>query len=470
LVAIATITRLPFIWRGFGGHPDEWRVVRSGLDLWGHGVYSPSRGPGYPLTEVLMSGLAWIGGAPLCAAAAVVASLAALLYLRKLAPLYGVKDWFWPVAAFSFNPWFWSSGTHDLDYVWGTCVVIASLFYLERRRFGWCGLACAFGFAFRPSSLLWVFPIFLRVVWRERRWEPVMRFSVSAAVPALLPAALIAVHSEIVIGGGWQVSQLARASHTPAAAFLLALYRLLELFGNIPTVAIFVIACCANRRKLIALLRTPPDWVVTSLLIFAFLFLVFISQSEKPELMLPALPGLFMILARCLEGYWWKAITAASVFSSFVSFGFGHTTHVGGEDLRLSAPFLRPGPLAWYTERAAAANARVERIGGQLAEPGVIRAEPDAVDLDKYYVAALLRPLLHSEGQIACPLRPALVLFPTNASPLIRPSDGLPQVAPPQYPLLICCRSGSGLILYEMPSSSSTILAGIKNFCRSEPR
>lgn len=39
LLLLAALARIPFIWRGFGGHPDEWMVVRSGLDLWLKGVY-----------------------------------------------------------------------------------------------------------------------------------------------------------------------------------------------------------------------------------------------------------------------------------------------------------------------------------------------------------------------------------------------------------------------------------------------
>ena len=54
ILVIASLARLPFIWRGFGGHPDEWSVVRSGLDFWLHGAYYPSRGPGYLLDEIVM--------------------------------------------------------------------------------------------------------------------------------------------------------------------------------------------------------------------------------------------------------------------------------------------------------------------------------------------------------------------------------------------------------------------------------
>jgi hypothetical protein len=152
LLAIAALARIPFWWHGFGGHPDEWLVIRSGLDIWLHGAYFPSRIPGYPLDEIVMGGLAWLGGSTACAAGATVASLITLAYLRGLAPLYGIRDSFWPVLAFSFEPWVWSSGTHGLDYIWGTGALVAALHYVERRQFAIAGLACAIGYGFRPPT------------------------------------------------------------------------------------------------------------------------------------------------------------------------------------------------------------------------------------------------------------------------------------------------------------------------------
>jgi hypothetical protein len=92
-----------------------------------HGTWFPSRPlVGNPLNEIMMGGLAWLGGAPACAIASMLASLATLAYLRALAPLYGIRDSFWMVLALAFEPWFWSSGTHCLDYIWGTGALVAA--------------------------------------------------------------------------------------------------------------------------------------------------------------------------------------------------------------------------------------------------------------------------------------------------------------------------------------------------------
>ena len=473
ILLIASLVRIPFLWRGFGGHPDEWYLIRSGLDLWLHGVYHPSRPAGYPLNEIMMAGLAWLGGAPACAAAATAASLAALAYMRRLAPLHGIEDSFWLVLAFSFEPWFWSSGTHDLDYVWGVLSLLAALYYVERRRPGSAGIACGLGFGFRPTSALWVAPLLLRVVFIERRWRRVLRFVLCAAIPALVPTGmvlwwLIAAQSEAFGGVAWQFSTVTQVIQNPFVAPALAVYRLIELIGHLPALLLIVAACYVNRDRLLGLFRGREGWVWTYVLIFAFLLLPFISLSEKPEHMLPALPGLFMILGRCISTVWWKAITASFILNAFVSFGFGH----GGGLLSIDfeTPSLRPGVLLWYAERAEASNDLVARAGSELAEPSrIVRAGGGGTHLDPFYVSALIERGPPSQAHISCPLIPARVSARDGTQLEIIPSRGLAGPAPSYYPLLVCCASNSALATSSLPGAwEDDLKALIPRFCTSD--
>jgi hypothetical protein len=471
ILLIAGLVRIPFLWRGFGGHPDEWYLIRSGLDFWLHGTYHPSRPVGYPLNEIMMAGLAWLGGAPACAIAATAASLAALVYMRCLAPYHGIADSFWLVLAFSFEPWFWSSGTHDLDYVWCLLSLLAAFYYVERRRLGVAGFACGLGFGFRPTSLLWIAPLFVRVVLVERRWRGVIRFGLSAAVSAVIPAWmilwwLIAAKSEAFYGIGWQFAAVTQAARSPEAAPALALYHLVELIGHIPAL-LLIAACYVNRHQLLALFRSREGWVWTYILIFTFLLLPFLSLSEKPEHMLPALPGLFMILGRCISNNWWKGLTTAFVFSAFVSFGFGYVGHAGGLSVELTTPSLRPGVLLWYAKRAQASNDSVLQTGSKLSQHSrIIRA--DSPNLDDLYVSALLKRGPASQARISCPLIPALVSSREDEPVEIRLSKGLPPPSPSYYSVLVCCNSISAVVSSYLPRWQENQLSGkIERLCAS---
>jgi hypothetical protein len=465
ILLIAGLARLPFLWRGFGGHPDEWLVIRSGLDFWLHGIYYPSRPvPGFPLNEVLMGGLAWLGGAPTCAAAAMAASLGTLAYMRKLAPLHGVQDSFWMVIAFSFEPWVWSSGTHCLDYIWGTGSLVAAIYYIERRQFSAGGLACAIGFGFRPSSLLWIGPLFIRVVLIERRWQDAVRFALWAAIPALVPAAMItwviATRPDLYANMGTEFNLI------PSS--VLAFYHFTELMGHVPAMILISTACFVHRDRLVALFRSGEGWVWNYVLIFACLFFQFWIESGKPEYMLPALPGLFMILSRCISDGWWKSITVAFVVNAFVSFGAGHASHFEPLRVSLAAPSLRPGPLLWYAERADASNDRVSQVGAELSHhSGIILVGPELDRLDDFYVSALLTRGPAAQARISCSLLPANLSFPEGEPPDITLSRGLGRPsAPPPYPALVCCASMSALVLSNTPPSPIDQLNDvIEHFC-----
>jgi hypothetical protein len=432
-------------------------VIRSGLDVWLHGIYYPSRIPGYTLDEILMGGLAWLGGSTACATAATVASLITLAYLRGLAPLYGIPNSFRLVLAFSFEPWIWSSGTHALDYIWTTGALVAALYHVERRQFAAAGLACAIGYGFRPTSLLWIVPVFIRVLAVERRWRRVLRFALWAAIPALVPSALmmwIRITRPDAWAGLGPVSgqTLVMVGHAYPTLLSLAAYHLIELSG-IPAFLILLAGCYKYWRPLLDLLRRREGWVWICLLIFVLQLPTFIMDSEKTEYMLPALPGLFLIFGRCLTDIWWNALTAGFIFSAFVAFGFGHVSQLGGVRIAFAVPTLRPGALLWYTGRARHSNDIVTRTGEELAQRGrIIRTPEDFDRLDEFYVSSLLHRGPAAQARIACPLIPTRLSFPSGGTLEIAPTNGLPRSRPSDYPMLVCCRSTSALVLLHTPA------------------
>jgi hypothetical protein len=462
LLVTATMARIPFLWHGFGGHPDEWLVVRSGLDFWLHDVYFPSRPIGYPLNDILMGGLAWLGGATACAAASLVASLITLAYMRGLAPLYGIRDSFWMVLAFSFEPWVWSSGTHGLDYIWGTGALVATLYYVEHRRFAAGGLSGALGFGFRWSSPVWIGPVFIRVLLIRRNWQQVWRFVVWSVVPSLAVLAMIVwpfrIRPDLLT---------VRPAFNPVTALALALFHCVELLG-FPPALLIAAACFHYRRKFAAPFRFGESWAWIFVFMFGCLFIPFAIDSGKTEYMLPALPGLFMILGRCLSNGWWKVITVAFVVSAFVSFGFGHASSREGGEVRLAMPSLRSGPVLWYTLRAKDSNDAVLRLAAGLSRrSAVVRAPSDR--LDEFYVSSLLKRGMPAQARIGCPLLPARLAFPRGGSIEISRSDGLPKPPPNYWPILICCKSASTVVLASTPTADANDLtSAVNDFCRSE--
>jgi hypothetical protein len=201
---------------------------------------------------------------------------------------------------------------------------------------------------------------------------------------------------------------------------------------------------------------------------FGCLFIPFVIDSGKTEYMLPSLPGLFIILGRCLSNGWWRVITVAFVVSAFVSFGFGHASSREGGQVRLATPSLRPGAVLWYAQRAKQSNDTVTRIASELLQRArIVRFPSDR--LDEFYVSSLLKRGPAAQARVECSLLPARLSFPYGGSIEISRSDGLPKPLPNYWPILICCKSASAVVLANTPTTDDTGLAkALNDFCQSE--
>ena len=94
LAAGVFLTRLPFVWSGFGTDTDTWKFASAVREIADTGRYTASRLPGYPLMEWLCTPFAhlgpWAPNALSAVAAAACAWLTARLFAR--AP-DGIMPW-----------------------------------------------------------------------------------------------------------------------------------------------------------------------------------------------------------------------------------------------------------------------------------------------------------------------------------------------------------------------------------------
>lgn len=89
--------------------------------------------------------------------------------------------------------------------------------------------------------------------------------------------------------------------------------------------------------------------------------------------------------------------------------------------------------------------------------------------LDEFYVSSLLKRGPAAQARIACPLLPALLAFPRGGSIEISRGEGLPKAPPNYWPILICCKSASAVILANTPNRDDKgVAAAVNDFCGSE--
>lgn len=127
---------------GYGTDVDTYLTLAQGRAfLLGEG-YVPSRPPGYPLPEIVISASAMLGGhvlSNLVSAVLGVAGLAAFHALARRA--FGPRTALWAVAAAGLNPWWMIAASSSMDYAYAQAFLLLGTLALVRGR-PWIAAAC----------------------------------------------------------------------------------------------------------------------------------------------------------------------------------------------------------------------------------------------------------------------------------------------------------------------------------------
>ncbi len=384
LVAGAGLVRLPFLWHGFGIHPDEAGVLRSGIEMWLDGRFYISRPPGYPLNELLMGALALVGGGPLCALAAATASVVAVAVFGQWLRVCGVRHAAWIALALAVHPWFWRSSTHTLDYIWAMLTLVLSGHAIETGRYRRGALWCALGLGFRWSSILWVGAFAFRAYQKHRsRREGLLFIGIVGVVGTvvLAPALLGTRHWA---GEGGQYTFLAP---TLRRAVLFG-YHLVEFWGHVLGVGVIAAAWWFGRLQPRAGVHSRPDWLWVHVAIVGAYVGLFWLHSDKCEYFLPALPSGLFLLGRTISRRGWQVIALAFLVNGMVTLRLGHWPRSG---IDFSWPHLEAGAVLMDYHHRADTTQRVSALWQQLQEPKAAVVVPGLRVMEELNVFARLK-------------------------------------------------------------------------------
>ena len=133
LLLLVFVTRVPFIFDGYGVEEDSWGLVVNAYEMKDAGHYVASRVPGHPLQEYVYRAMydapAWVYNLP-----SVLMSMAAVAFFFLALRKMQLRAAFPAALAFSFVPVFYIAGTYTIDFAWTTAFVLGSFYFLLDRN------------------------------------------------------------------------------------------------------------------------------------------------------------------------------------------------------------------------------------------------------------------------------------------------------------------------------------------------
>ena len=384
------ITRLPFLWFGYGSDPDAWRVANVADVLWRTGHYEVSRFPGYPLHEVATAPLVALGQtldpeqrAIFSNGATLIATLILLLVWGQLVRRISQKPYLL-IIGLAFAPLVWLDSAITMDYVWSLLFLVLSLNAAQQRKCISAGIWLGIAAGFRPSNIVGVVPILTLLALGHQPARSMIKF-LFGCVPATLVAFLPMILSYGVKGwiDGTQL-QMPALPFTDRALFFT--YRSVYAIG--PLAVVMVIGVVLLRRnEIVQQVREWRSAIVVSLVGLLVFSLLFFALPLDRSYLLPAFPFLLLLVEKNSSSRVFALFLICLILHAFVNIDIIQHQGVQG----IPAPNVHTGIVVEELQRKAdmmdwrSKIARLDVHGKIIVMTGVGAAfwmQNDAVEVD----------------------------------------------------------------------------------------
>jgi len=290
-ILLATIPRLII---NYGMDGDATRSALAAENLFRTGSYLPSRLPGNPLFEYMLSLIVpWSGhfGSNLSVFFFYILSLWAFSILantRKSAGLLKVT--------YALTPAILLNSATTMDYIPGLAFLLLALVCVSKFHPFWGSILLGISIGFRISNALFALPLAMFQLKRLKKRKVSLYFLLSILVG-------LAFYIPILNKSGLSAFSIAESAPEPITYLVHTTYRSLMLFGPVATAGIAIIVFL-NRKNIRSSFKTSleenPPWLlleISSVILFTVLFLY---HSDETAYLLPAVPFVLLLLSRWL--------------------------------------------------------------------------------------------------------------------------------------------------------------------------
>ena len=315
---IVLLSRVPFIYAGYGIDPDAWRVLHSAQSIASTHEYTASRLPGSPVQEILYSIFlnkepVYFNGTTAIFSAAGIGLF--VLALRKI----GSTDSLLTGIALASTPVVFINSVNSMDYVWALSFVLGSMYCILVRRPMIAGILLGLAVGCRITSGGMALPLgmMLDVINSEKKVQ--MKETVQFLAGSF--AISIAAYSPVYMKYGFGFFTFSDGN-TPLVAILRT--ATIEVWGVVGLLAIIAATAVAiAQRKRIQQENSisptiPRGWIISWTVAVGIYVIAFLRLPGEAGYLIPVLPFLFLLLGRYSSRRNFVVTCIAVVSSSFL--------------------------------------------------------------------------------------------------------------------------------------------------------
>jgi hypothetical protein len=244
LFIIVFISRLPFLSAGYGVEEDSWAIALAAYHTKCTGIYEPSRLPGHPFQEYILS-LLWGAGPILYNCLSAVFSAVGAVFFALVLKHLKFNQFLLAAFAFALVPVYYISSTYTIDFVWTQALVLVAFYLLLKDKYVLCGVVLGLAVGCRVTSGVMLVP-FMIIIWQQDLKLNIIRF-LKMSIPLGLVALALYVPIYIQFGSSFFMYY----DQFPYPPFTKVMYKMIiGVFGLIGTLSmgIFLLIALLKQR------------------------------------------------------------------------------------------------------------------------------------------------------------------------------------------------------------------------------
>ena len=312
------ITRVPFLFDGFGSEEDAWAMHLVAERIGTTGIYEVSRLPGHPVQELIYASCWKMGPLFYNLLTAIISSVGIIAFVAMLLQL-GIKNAYWCAVALAFTPIVFINSSNAMDYTWAMGFVLLSGYFISKKQILLAAgmLALAVGCRLTSGAMLLPYAILLWNLCDEKiRFKTCGYFISTTLIGSLL------VMSPVIYQYGLEF--FTYYEHFPIPNILKNVYKgSIAVWGIAGCLAIayYIIKIILKRNSVKSIIYEGENIsiaLITVCVISILLYTIaFIHVPLKAAFIIPICPFLILGLALLLDEMSIRILALVFIFSCF---------------------------------------------------------------------------------------------------------------------------------------------------------
>lgn len=313
------ISRIPFLWAGYGIEEDSWAIAISTYITKTTGIVEPSRLPGHPVHEFPLVWM-WNGGYQLSNLLSAIFSSIGTVVFGLILKHFHFKHFFIASLAFAFVPVYYISSTYTIDFVFSETYVLLSLYFLLKEKHIPAGIFLGLAVGCRITSGAMLLP-FMIIVWNRNN----IKENILVLLKIGIPMAIVAIASFIPIILRYGPGFFMYYDQFPYPSFPKFIYKMIiGVWGFIGTIALAGTTTWyfLNRKKSgkgsLFEQGFNKKILIAAITVIILYIISYVRLPQKAGYMIPIIPFVILIAGYYLNSKAFKGLCIALILSPFI--------------------------------------------------------------------------------------------------------------------------------------------------------